>query len=79
LFLFTPKTEENRLYGEEINYLYDRYELLGNSLETRNHSKKEKRGLIEFDKFVLQFSLESLIAVCLLHDAPLGCLLFGCL
>lgn len=79
MFLFRPNTEENGMYGEEINYLHYRCELLGNSLETRNHSKKEKRGHIEFDTWLLQFSLETLIAVCLLHDAPFGCLVFGCL
>jgi hypothetical protein len=65
------------MYGEEINYLHYRCELHENSLETRHHSKKEKRGHIEFDKWVLHFSLESSIAVCLLHDAPLECLVFG--
>lgn len=41
--------------------------------------RKKKRGHIEFDKWVLQFSLESLMAMCLLDDAPSGCLVFGCL
>ena len=55
VFLFRRNTEQNMMYGEEINYLHYRCELLGNSLETR-HSKKEKRGRIEFDKWVLLFS-----------------------
>jgi len=37
------------MYSKEINYLHYRCELLGNSLETPNHSEKEKRGRIEFD------------------------------
>jgi hypothetical protein len=79
VFLFRFNTEENRMYGEEMNNLHYRCELLENSLETRNHSKKDKREHIEFGKWVLQFSLESLIAVCLLHDTSFGCLVLGCL
>ena len=50
------------MYGEEVNYLRCRCELHGNSLETRNQSKKEKRGRIEFDKWVLLFGLGTAVA-----------------
>lgn len=52
VFLFRPNTDENMMYGEETNYSHYRFELLGNSLETRNHSKNEKRGRIEFDNSI---------------------------
>lgn len=40
------------MYGEEINYLHYGFELLGNSLETRNQSKNVNRGRIKFDNLI---------------------------